>query len=356
MKHDLIQDPGGTSGFESRKKDHIELSLNNLNQTTGLSGLDRVSLVHEALPELDFSDVDLSTSLLGRQVSTPLFVSSMTAGHSQGVQINEVLAEACSRRGWMMGVGSQRRELFESAASGEWKKIRTRFPGIHLIGNIGLVQLTQITTSDVLKLIENLGAVGLFVHLNALQECLQPEGAAHFRGGLQAIAALAKASPVPIVVKETGCGFSESTLARLWTTGIYAVDVSGLGGTHWGRIEGMRSAPDSELAQAAQTLQNWGHSTLESLLAAREVTARHGDHVRVWASGGIRNGLDAAKGLALGAEAVGFAKPVLEHAVQGVDSVERWMKQMETELRIALFCTGSKSPVDLKVRNAWKKR
>ncbi|MBX9766264.1 MAG: type 2 isopentenyl-diphosphate Delta-isomerase [Bdellovibrionales bacterium] len=351
----MVQDPGGTSGFESRKKDHIELSLNNLNQTTGLSGLDRISLVHEALPEMDFSEVDLSADLLGRTLRTPLFVSSMTAGHAGGLQINEVLAEACSSRGWLMGVGSQRRELFDPAASSEWKKIRGKFPKTHFIGNIGLVQLIQISTDQVLKLIENLGAVGLFVHLNALQECLQPEGAAHFRGGLKTIEELARVSPVPIIVKETGCGFSESTLARLWGTGVHAVDVSGLGGTHWGRIEGMRSPVNSELGRAAETLQDWGHSTLESLLAARKLTAREGDHVRVWASGGIRTGLDAAKCLALGAEAVGFAKPALEHAVQGVESLERWMKQMETELSISLFCTGSKSPKDIKVRDAWKK-
>ena len=356
MKEDLVRDPGGTAGFESRKKDHIELSLNEANQAAGLSGLDQVQLIHEALPEMNLEDVTLKSSLLGRAMKTPLFISSMTAGHAGGFQINQVLAEVSAARGWLMGVGSQRRELFDPTAAEEWKRIRSLFPKTQLVGNIGLVQLIQSPVGDVLRLAENLEAVGLFVHLNALQECLQPEGAALFRGGLDAIRTLARVSPVPIIVKETGCGFSEATIQKLWNTGIHAIDVSGLGGTHWGRIEGKRSEAGSELRRVAETLQNWGHSTLESLLSAREVSTKFGDHVRVWASGGVRSGLDAAKCLALGAEAVGFAKPALAAAVLGAEALDRWMAQTELELKLSLFCTGMESPEELRVRQAWKKR
>lgn len=356
MKSDLVRDPAAAAGFESRKRDHIELSMNASNQAFGLSGLDQILLLHEALPERNLEDITLETSLLGRPVKTPLFVSSMTAGHAGGVQINQVLAEVSADRGWLMGVGSQRRELFDPSAAAEWKKIRSLFPKIQLIGNIGIVQLIQSSTDEILRLVDNLEAVGLFVHLNPLQECLQPEGAAHFRGGLNAIQTLAKVAPVPIIVKETGCGFSANTLQKLWNTGVHAVDVSGLGGTHWGRIEGQRSESGSELRRVAETLQDWGHSTLESLLSAREVSLRFGDHVRVWASGGVRSGLDAAKCLALGAEAVGFAKPALESALQGPEVLNRWMSQTEMELKISLFCTGMESPGALRVRQAWKRR
>lgn len=162
--------------FESRKRDHIRLALDDKNQAVGeSSGLERIALTHEALPDLDFSEVTLSTKSLKKQVKTPFLVSSMTAGHERSTALNALLARACAERGWRMGVGSQRRELGDKKAALEWKAIRREAPKVELLGNLGLAQLIQCKTSDVERLVENLEATAMIIHLNALQECLYPK-------------------------------------------------------------------------------------------------------------------------------------------------------------------------------------
>ena len=221
--------------FEDRKKDHIRESLDKVNQV-GISPSDDIFLEPKALPEIDFKDVSLRVRILNdKYVETPIFVSSMTAGHQAGEDINYRLAQACHRKNWALAVGSQRKELFSKNQKEEWLKIRSDFPGLVLLGNIGLTQVIHTPMEVILKLIENLGASALFVHLNPLQEALQAEGTPFFRGGLDKIRELSKESPVPILVKETGCGMSKSDLTQLFEiSSLYAVDVSGFGGTHWG--------------------------------------------------------------------------------------------------------------------------
>lgn len=335
--------------FESRKADHIRLSLDRKNQAEGLSGLQQVRLTHEALPDLNFDQVSLGVKSLGRKIATPFMVSSMTAGHSDSVNLNLRLAKACAERNWRMGVGSQRRELSDSNAAEEWKVIRKAAPKVSLLGNLGIAQLIQSSVMDVQRLVDALEAEAMIVHLNALQECLQPEGTPRFRGGLKAIEKICHRLKVPVVVKETGCGFSKATLKRLRGVGVAAVDVSGLGGTHWGRIEGGRSAERDMRARAAETLGNWGIPTVESLLNAQSAKVDY----EIWASGGVRSGLDAAKLLAMGADVVGVAMPILDSALKGEEELRNTMATFEFELKTALFCTGSATIADLQDKKAW---
>ncbi len=336
--------------FESRKVDHIRLALEQENQASGFSGLEAVRLNHEALPDLDFSDITISVQSLGRKVPTPFLLSSMTAGHSASPDLNQLLARACAEKGWRMGVGSQRRELTDKGAAREWKIIRKAAPKVALLGNLGLAQLIQTKLVDVERLVDALEAEAMIIHLNALQECLQPEGTARFKGGLKALERLAERLSVPVVVKETGCGFSAETLRRLKGTGVAAVDVSGLGGTHWGRIEGHRGARGAIQGRAAVTMAEWGISTADSMLNARSVKADY----EVWGSGGVRSGLDAAKLLAMGARLVGFAQPLLEAALLGEAELLDKMSLLEFELKTAMFCTGSGSVVGMQKRKVWQ--
>ncbi len=358
--------------FEQRKEDHLRLALSPEAQAGGLSGLSRVRLRHEALPEIDFSQVDISTQLFGRPIACPIFISSMTAGHRRGEEVNRRLVMASIRRGWMMAVGSQRKELMSKESSAEWKSFRkwieasqssfssSREPVI--MGNLGLTQAIGASTDDVKRLIESLQASALFIHTNPLQEVLQKEGTPFFTGGLKALERIARSLNVPIILKEVGCGFSKETLVRLKDLGLYGVDIAGLGGTHWGRVEGLRNQKDSHkeiLHGVAQTFNQWGISTVDSVLAYREIKADY----RLWASGGVRTGLDAAKLLAMGAEMVGVAQPILSAVLEDMDleekepstetdfsyeknngiRLEKVMEQFEFELRVALFCTGSKN-------------
>lgn len=336
-------------GFEGRKADHLRLSLSSEMEAMGGSGLDRVQLIHEALPEMNFSEVSLDTKFWRYKAASPFFISSMTAGHKGGEALNHTLARVAGRRRWPMGLGSQRRELTDPNAQAEWKKLRKAAPDAFFLSNLGLSQLIVTPLKQVMNLVASLEAGGIFIHANAMQEVLQPEGTPQFKGGLKALEKLCKASPVPVILKETGCGFSHATLKRLKSTGLAAVDISGFGGTHWGRIEGGRAAEDSVQRSAALTFKNWGISTADSLLNAPKL------NLEIWGSGGIRSGLDAAKTIALGAQKVGFAKPALERALEGDDSLAKWMELMEFELKVALFCTGSKNPEALRKGKKWQK-
>ncbi len=335
--------------FESRKVDHLRLSLSEKNQTTGHSGLGRIQLIHEALPDLNFSQVSISSLSLKNKLKTPFLISSMTAGHSGSVNLNELLARAASEHGWRMGVGSQRRELNDLAAAAEWKAIRKAAPKVILYGNLGLSQLIQTRLADVERLVDSLQAEGMIIHLNALQECLQPEGTPNFKGGIESLEKLCLRLSVPVIVKETGCGFSRSTLKRLRNIGVAAVDVSGIGGTHWGRIEGARNSEEDIRYEAAHGLSDWGISTVDSVLNAINVKPDY----EIWASGGVRSGQDAAKLLALGANTVGFAKPILEAALQGEEVLMRRMSALEFELKTVLFCTGVRNISELQKKKVW---
>lgn len=322
--------------FEQRKRDHIELALQPDYEATNLSGLDRIILPHEAIPDIQFNEIDIHSYRFGKKVPSPFIVSSMTAGHPDSINFNARLMEACEDTGWSMGVGSQRRELSDPHAAIEWAELRQQAPNATLLGNLGVSQLIETTLDDVERLVDALEAVGMIIHCNPLQECIQPEGTPYFKGAFDAIAELAEHLSVPVIVKETGCGFSKATLHRLMSTTIAAVDISGLGGTHWGRIEGARAQQDPMRQHTAETFKDWGVSTVSSLQQALSLTPNY----ELWGSGGVRNGLDAAKLLYLGASTIGFAKPILQAAQESTDAVITFMKTVEYELKVALFCTG----------------
>ncbi|MCM2276515.1 MAG: type 2 isopentenyl-diphosphate Delta-isomerase [Oligoflexia bacterium] len=335
-----------TEQFESRKREHLQLALEPAHQAFGLTGLERIRLVHEALPDLNFHELRLDSPCLGRIERTPFYVAGMTAGHADAPRLNRTLAIACAERGWAMGVGSQRRELEGGGGKDldHWRRLREEVPGLFLIANIGISQLVDAPLERIQALTEEMGAQALAIHLNALQEVLQPEGTPRFKGAIQALRRACAELAVPVVIKETGCGFSGETLRRFHGLRLGAIDVSGLGGTHWGRIEGARARPDSVHAAAAMTFGRWGESTAESVERAREMLPS----AEIWASGGVRSGLDAAKLIALGAHRVGYAQPALAAALEGLEALKRWMEVQEYELRVALFCTGSATPAELR--------
>lgn len=330
--------------FEQRKRDHIELAMRPANQSHELNPFDAFSLVHEALPDLHFDEISIQSTRFNQPINTPFLVSSMTAGHAQAKQINQHLIEACSLSGWAMGVGSQRRELTDKQAAFEWTTLRRDFPQVTLLSNLGIAQLIHTPLSDIQRLIDAIEAHALIIHCNPLQECIQPEGTTDFKGSWHALAQLIQHCRVPVVIKETGCGFSAGSLSRLNQLGVAAVDVSGAGGTHWGRIEGQRAHQDPIRQQTAQAFRNWGIDTVQSIKNALSIAPGF----ELWGSGGVRHGLDAAKVLALGVTTVGFAKPMLEAALVSSEEVVARMATIEYELKTAMFCTGSHVLNDLK--------
>ncbi len=330
--------------FEQRKRDHIALALMQCNQTSNLNKLDSIVLQHDALPDLDFNDIDISSMRLGKVVNKPFLVSSMTAGHKDSQSINKNLMHAASENSWAMGVGSQRRELTDKDACQEWYVLRKKYPNMCLFANLGIAQVITAKYDDIIRLTDSLAADGLIIHCNPLQECIQPEGTPNFKGAWKSLEKLSVNLSLPIIVKETGCGFSLATIKRLFDIGIPVVDVSGAGGTHWGRIESHRAADYSMQQRAGLTFCDWGIDTVTSLRAAKELSKK----LEIWGSGGVRHGLDAAKIIALGASTVGFAKPLLKAALESPEKVIADMQTIEYELKVAMFCTGSKVLSDLK--------
>lgn len=348
-----------TEEFEKRKRDHIKISLDERSQTRHLRDFDQVELIHEALPELDFSQIQLESHSLGRPISSPFFISSMTAGHIEAANLNKLLANAAAKMNWTFAVGSQRRQLFDTQAESEWLEIRNQNPNLKMLANIGIAQLIQTPIEKVLNLAKSIEAEAIIVHLNPLQECIQPEGTPQFKGAFAAIKNLANQVSLPIVVKETGCGVSGKTVLRLKEAGIKALDVAGKGGTHWGLVEAYRSSTESLHYQAGLSFGNWGIGTVQSVLEARGLSLPF----ELWGSGGVRSGLDAAKLLALGCRRIGIAQPLMKAAIEEANGLQNGksesgeailheMRRLEYELKVAMFCTGSRNLSDL--QNCWK--
>jgi isopentenyl-diphosphate delta-isomerase len=335
--------------FITRKADHIRHSLSLESEALESRAFEDWNLIHDSLPDLNLPEIRLETIFLGNSQRTPFFIAGMTAGHPDAALINERLAAAAAERGWALGVGSQRRELDRIFEDHPLREIRRRHPSLALISNLGISQLIEIHRSEnwgpLQSLLGGTGATALAIHLNPLQEAIQREGTPRFKGALPAIEACLQKIRLPLILKETGSGMSRSFLDRIAHLPLHAVDVSGLGGTHWGRIEGMRAAEGELAAQFGRTFGHWGVSTTESIVQAKK--AFQGGDQKIWASGGVRSGLDAAKCLALGASAVGFARPALEAALKGEKSLQKWMEGVEGELRIAMFCTNSAAVCEL---------
>ena len=336
--------------FENRKKSHFFLSLDSESQAFSPTGFDKIQLMHSSLPNLDFQQVSIQQEWMGHLLETPFFVSSMTGGWSDSLAFNLKLAKACEKHSWVMAVGSQRGQLENPSKAEEWKQVRKACPNLVLLGNLGLSQLLKVSLKQVLSLIDSLQAQGMIIHLNPLQEALQKEGTAQFKGGLKAIEKLAKELPVPLIVKETGCGFSKELLDQLTGIGVAVVDVSGLGGTHWGRIEGRRYHKGEAFFGIGETFSSWGVSTVQSLIYSRE---KERDY-KVWASGGLKTGLDSAKALALGAQLTGFGQIILKALHESETALDQLMSRLEYELKVSLFCADSVNIQELQRTQKWQ--
>lgn len=335
--------------FEGRKQDHIRLALDSRTQKLVDSDLSKIQLLHNALPEINFNDVTLHAKLLDHDFRSPHFVASMTAGHEKSRSINLNLAQAAAKNGWLMAVGSQRRELADPEASTEWSEIRKQVPDLKLISNIGILELISQPVEKILKLIENLQSIGLYIHLNSLQEVFQNNRNLNFEGSMKAIEKLIRLSPVPILIKEVGFGINAEIARTLFEMGVKVVDVSGHGGTHWAQIEALRQSPESIIYNSADAFADWGYSTVNCLLSLQHQVLFH----QVWASGGIRSGVSSAKCLALGARAVGVAQPLMKSAVVSTEQVDKCMQELDFQLRAAMFCMGLKRCEDFLHKKVW---
>jgi isopentenyl-diphosphate delta-isomerase len=327
-----------SSSTEARKVDHIRIVLAEDVSAKGVAaGFAAYRLPHRALPELDLNAIDTSTTFLGKPMRAPLLISSMTGGAALAETINLALAEAAEQLGLAMGVGSQRAALNDPRLAASYQ-VRRVAPSIPLLANLGAVQLNYGYGVDhCRRAVEMIHADALILHLNPLQEAVQPEGNVNFAGLLGRIEQVCRALEVPVIVKEVGNGIGAADARRLADAGVWGIDVAGAGGTSWSEVERFRQ-PDDAGAGVAATFAGWGQPTSECI---REVRAAL-PHVPLIGSGGIRSGLDMAKALALGADIVGTAKPALLEAVneRGAEAVAEGLSVYLRELRIAMFCAG----------------
>ena len=323
----------------ARKLDHLRICRESPVET-GDAGFGDVRLVHNALPEVDMDAVSIETRFLGHRFDAPLMVAAMTGGHADAEPINACLAAAAERFGLGIGVGSQRAGLEEPALSASYRVVRDMAPTAFVVANLGAVQLREHGRNWADRAVEQIGADALAVHLNFLQEAIQPEGDRDARGCLAAIEALCASADYPVIVKETGSGISGEVARRLYGAGVAAIDTGGLGGTSWAVIEGIRASEsdgpgDARLQALGAAFRDWGVPTVASLIE----TARIGGPVI--ATGGVRTGLDVAKAIALGADLAGMALPLLGPATEGQDALDAVIERVIDELRVAMFLTGS---------------
>jgi isopentenyl-diphosphate delta-isomerase len=328
----------------SRKADHIRINLEKNVQSGVSNGLEHYRFPHQALPEINLADISTQTTFFGRKLSAPLLISSMTGGTPEAGSINRALARAAQSKGIAMGLGSSRPAM-ESTALASSYRVRDIAPDILLFSNLGAIQLNYGYSIDQCRrAVEMAEADALILHLNPLQEALQPEGNTEFAGLLQKIESICRSLSVPVVVKEVGWGIGGETARRLAMAGVAAVDVAGAGGTSWSQVEKYR-ARNRDQARIAALFQDWGLSTAEALVECREAVP----DLPAIASGGIRNGLEIAKCMALGASLTGIAGPLLSAAVKGPRAVEDELDLLIRELRVTMFATGARNLAELRI-------
>jgi isopentenyl-diphosphate delta-isomerase len=321
---------------QKRKKQHLEICLDAEAVTGPLgTGLDRYRFIHNALPELDFDAIDCAVDFMGHKLKAPILISSMTGGFAEARKINRNLAGAAQRLGLAMGVGSQRVALEEPSVAVSFQ-VRDIAPDILLFANLGAVQLNYgYTIEHCRRAVAMIGADGLILHLNVLQEAAQPEGNRNFKGLLARIAEVCQQAEFPVLVKEIGSGISADVAVRLRNAGVSAIDIAGRGGTSWYTVEAHRIA--SRGREAKSTFAAWGIPTDEALVQVRRVVPA----LPLIASGGIRSGLDVAKCIALGADVSAMGQPLLASALESADKVVEFLGGIIAELKIAMLCAGA---------------
>lgn len=342
----------------SRKKDHVDITISqDVSFRTKTTGFERWDFLHNALPELDYDEIDPSSEFLGKKISFPLIISSMTGGYKDALRINKQLAEICEEKGIALGVGSQRQALENKVYHRTFSVVREVAPTIPVFGNIGAAEVADLkSVSAIQKLVELVRADGFAVHLNPLQELLQPEGNTKFRGVLNGIETLVKELPVPVIVKEIGAGISGDVARRLLNAGVRIIDVAGAGGTSWAGVELIRRTDSSKrrkshgrsLEDERMMFWDWGIPTtdaLQQVAAMKEVEPA----LTIISSGGIANGLDIAKSIALGADVSAAARPFLMTLVKkGKNRLRMMIDMWEAQFRGAMFLTGSQTVAHLR--------
>ena len=333
-----------SSEIGNRKHDHINAVLNADVRHRKTTRLEEVTFEHAALPELNFGDIDLRSPFLGYTLNAPFLISSMTGGVGIAKHINETIAEVCQSIGIGLAVGSQRIALEENQQDGLNKNIRRLAPSVPILANIGAAQLSALIASGSLsKLIDMIDADALIIHLNPLQEVLQPRGDVNWAGILKQIEMAVETIQVPLIVKEVGSGISASVAKQLWNVGVKIIDVAGSGGTSWAAVEATRAASE-RIRGVAETFRDWGIPTALSIKMIDELDCG----ILIIASGGMQNGLEAAQALRLGASIAGFAAKLLPAAIEGTDRLHQAIDTLIMELKITAFCTGSASIAELK--------
>ena len=323
------------SDISQRKADHLDLATSGdvgFKRTTTL--FECVRLIHDALPELDFAEIDTGIELFGKRLRAPILIAAMTGGHDRAERINRELASIAEERGYAFGLGSQR-AMHKDSKKGQSYQVRSEAPGVLLLGTVGVVQAANMTTAELEELAGAVGADALCVHLNPAMELVQAEGDRDFRGGIETLERLVLELSIPVIAKETGCGLSSDVAARLRKAGVEHVDVSGAGGTSWVAVETQR-AP-AERRGLGETFWEWGIPTAASVALVREHAFS-----TIFATGGIASGLDVAKAIALGASAGGIARAVLQALETGGRAAAvAHLERIETELRMAMLLTGA---------------
>jgi isopentenyl-diphosphate delta-isomerase len=324
----------------ARKIDHIKLSIEKSVESNIDAGFKDVRFVHMSLPEIDLSDIDIHTKFLKHRLLAPLVIESITGGTPQAKKINSNLAEAAEDLGVAIGVGSQRAALENSNLIDTYSIVRDKAPSVPVLANLGAPQLLDENAVDYAReAIEMLHANALIIHLNALQEAVQPEGQTNFKEVFKKLSEISKKIDVPLIAKETGAGISFEMAKYLKSVGVKIIDVGGLGGTSWAAVEYYRASKvkKENKAKLGKTFWDWGIPTVASLV---EVSSIRG--MISIASGGVRTGLDVAKAIALGANIAGMALPLLKPATQDSIKVKRVLGNVIQELNTAMFLTGAK--------------
>jgi isopentenyl-diphosphate delta-isomerase len=322
--------------IRKRKADHLALCATDEVAFRGRTTLlECVELVHDSLPELAMSDLDIGVTMFGKRLRAPILIAAMTGGTEEAGAVNHTLAKIAERRGYAFGLGSQR--AMQRAPETAWTyEVRKVAPTILLLGNVGVIQARDQASETLDKLVRDIGADALCVHMNPAMEVIQPEGDRDFRGGLDTFSRLKRELSVPVIAKETGNGIAPRAAHRLREVGITTVDVSGAGGTSWVGVETLRAEGDAK--ELGERFWDWGVPTAASIVYAQK--AGHD----VIATGGVRSGLDVARAIALGAKIAGIARPVLQALNEGGEAgAEMFLDRVERELKTVLLLTGSRT-------------
>ncbi len=324
---------------EKRKKEHLKIALSAQAQV-GTNGLENFKFIHNSLPELDFDKIDTSSVFLKKKVNYPFFISCMTGGILEGGKLNKNLSLAAEKYKIALGIGSQRVAI-ENPSLEIFYNIRKYAPTIPILANVGLVQLNYgFTVKEFNKCVDMINANALVVHINPMQEAIQPEGNRNWEGLLKKLEKIVKTFKVPVIAKEVGFGMSKDVIQRLINVGVSIIDTAGWGGTNWAMVEGLRGQADRELGEL---FSDWGITTADSIENFIKVKSLSKKKLTLLASGGIRNGVDIAKCISLGADLVGIATPFAKAGINSQDEVEELIERYSKGLKTAMFGVGSQN-------------